>query len=143
MSRARSMQSQKTSCSSRHQRRQGQTSRHFSTSLRRRSLELRLTLSQMLTTTKKDSHLAETRRLRKIVLSGLRQGKESNVDVDLLLKVKMELYFDKIIDLKLKRLAKPKFKHDFPQFNDPTLFGAGSLPIEPRDNEECSISESQ
>lgn len=97
----------------------------------------------MLTTTKKDSHLAETRRLRKIVLSGLRQGKESNVDVDLLLKVKMELYFDKIIDLKLKRLAKPKFKHDFPQFNDPTLFGAGSLPIEPRDNEECSISESQ
>lgn len=34
----------------------------------------------------------------------------------------MELQFDKLITYSIKRLTRPKFKHDFAQFNDPAAF---------------------
>lgn len=33
----------------------------------------------------------------------------------------MELAFDKLIEFNIKRLTRPKFKHEFAQFNDPVL----------------------
>jgi hypothetical protein len=36
----------------------------------------------------------------------------------------MELSFSNLVDFNIKRLARPKFKHEFPNFNDPTMFQA-------------------
>lgn len=33
----------------------------------------------------------------------------------------MELKFDKLLAVNIKRLTRPKFKHEFPQFNDPNI----------------------
>ena len=34
----------------------------------------------------------------------------------------MELSFDKLLTYSIKRLTRPRFKHDFTQFNDPVAF---------------------
>ena len=35
----------------------------------------------------------------------------------------MELKFDKLLSVNIKRIARPKFKHDYLHLNDPAIFG--------------------
>ena len=34
----------------------------------------------------------------------------------------MDFAFDKLIEFNIKRLTRPKFRHEFAQFNDPVIF---------------------
>lgn len=47
--------------------------------------------------------------------------------------------FDKLLEVNIKRLSRPKFRHEFPQFNDPTLY---QTQLDPKndysDNDELS-----